>query len=104
MPQFRYRAMTAEGKIVIGQVEAPSLNEVNLRIEYLGYLPIETVETAASGILGNLRGLSTSSPRSRDITLFLRQLALLVSAGLTLEAALQTLGDDANNAIARFCD
>src|SRR5262249_19047029 len=51
---------------------------------------------------GWLRGLALSGPRARDITIFLRQLALLVEAGLTLEAALQTLADDGNKTVARF--
>jgi len=34
--------------------------------------------------------------------MFLRQLTLLVGAGLTLEAALQTLGDDCTKAVASF--
>ena len=49
-------------------------------------------------------GRGGKPPRSRDVTIFLRQLALLIGAGLTLEGALQTLGDDASKAIARFAN
>ena len=99
MPQFRYRAVTLSGEMVVGQVEAPSHEEVIRRIEYLGHMPIDA-QVAADGLLG--RGRAGKAPRSRDVTVFLRQLALLVEAGLTLEAALQTLSDDANKAVARF--
>jgi general secretion pathway protein F len=98
MPQFRYRAVTPAGEIVAGQVEAPSHEEVIRRIEYLGHLPIDAQPAGE----GWLRSLTLSGPGARDITIFLRQLALLVEAGLTLEAALQTLADDANKAVARF--
>jgi general secretion pathway protein F len=98
MPQFRYRAVTPAGEVVVGQVEAPSHEEVIRRIEYLGHLPIDA-QIATEGFV---RNLTLSAPRSRDVTIFLRQLALLVEAGLTLEAALQTLADDGNKAVARF--
>jgi general secretion pathway protein F len=98
MPQFRYRAVTATGQVVVGQVDAPSHEEVIRRIEYLGHLPID----AQVATEGWFRGFAISGPRARDVTIFLRQLALLIEAGLTLEAALQTLVDDDNKAIARF--
>lgn len=99
MPQFRYRALTQAGEIVAGEVDAPSHAEVIRRIEYLGYLPIDAQVEAKRRLT---RGSSGRTPRPRDTTIFLRQLALLVEAGLTLEGALQTLADDANKAIARF--
>jgi general secretion pathway protein F len=34
MPQFRYRAVTHAGEIVVGEVDAPSREEVVRRIEY----------------------------------------------------------------------
>jgi general secretion pathway protein F len=99
MPQFRYRAVTPAGELVDGQVEAPSHEEVIRRIEYLGHMPIDT-QIATDGLLA--RNLGGKAPRPRDVTIFLRQLALLTEAGLTLEAALQTLSDDANKALVRF--
>jgi general secretion pathway protein F len=99
MPHFRYRAVTTAGELVTGEVDAPTRDEVIRRIEYLGHMPIDA-QPASDGILG--RGLGGKAPRARDITIFLRQLALLVEAGLTLEAALQTLADDDNKAVARF--
>src|SRR5246127_3140672 len=102
MPQFRYRALTQAGEVVVGEVDAPSREEVVRRIEYLGHLPIEA-EEATQGILrGNWFG--GKLPRSRDVTVFLRQLALLVGAGLTLEGALQTLADDTSKAMSRFAN
>jgi general secretion pathway protein F len=99
MPHFRYRAVTPAGELVAGEVEAPSREEVIRRIEYLGHLTIEA-EVAATGMLSRSGPRSGKTPRPRDVTIFLRQLALLVGAGLTLEVALQTLGEDANKALA----
>ena len=99
MPHFRYRAVTPAGELVVGEVEAPTREEVIRRIEYLGHL---TIEVAATGMLSRRGAPSGKTPRPRELTIFLRQLALLVGAGLTLEVALQTLGEDAGKALAWF--
>jgi general secretion pathway protein F len=103
MPQFRYRAVTHAGEIVIGEVEASSREEVVRRIEYLGHMTIDA-EVATTGILARSRRTGGKSPRSRDVSILLRQLALLLGAGLTLEAALQTLGDDTSKALGGFAN
>jgi general secretion pathway protein F len=102
MPQFRYRAVTQAGELVAGQVEAPSRAEVIRRIEYVGHLPIDA-QLATEGFLSGF-SLSGKAPKSHDVTIFLRQLGLLVEAGLTLESALATLADDTNKAVARFSE
>jgi general secretion pathway protein F len=99
MPHYRYRALTKAGEIILGDVDAPSREEVLRRIEYLGHLPVE------AEIAGGARRSGISSgglPRPRELTTFMRLLALLLRSGLTLEAALQTLEDDTNKAVARF--
>jgi general secretion pathway protein F len=101
MPHFRYRAVTPAGELVAGEVEAPSREEVIRRIEYLGHMTIEA-EIATAGMLSRGGAGSGKTPRPREVTIFLRQLALLVGAGLTLELALQTLGEDASKALAWF--
>ena len=63
MPHFRYRAVTHAGEIVIGEVEAPSRDEVVRRIEYLGHLTIEA-EVAATGMLTRSRRIGGKPPRS----------------------------------------
>src|SRR3984893_8440224 len=103
MPNFQYRAVTPTGEIVNGEVEAPSRDEVVRRIEYLGHLPIDA-EIVTKGLLGRAGVARFKAPRPRDVTIFLQQLALLVGAGLTLEAALQTLGDGANRSLTRFAE
>lgn len=100
MPQFRYRALTTTGELVSGEVEAPTRDEVLRRIEYLGHLPIEA-EIAAAGSRATGGG---KTPGAREVTIFLRQLALLTGAGLTLEAGLQTLAEDASRPLRRFVD
>ncbi len=104
MPQFRYRAVTPAGEIVAGEVEAPSREEVVRRIEYLGHLLIEAELATKGRFTRNGSDAAQKLPRPREVTLFLRQLALLIAAGLTLEAALQTLGEDTSKALAWFAN
>src|SRR6266705_208552 len=54
MPQYRYRALAQGGEIVVGEVEAPSDDEVLRRIEYLGHLPIYVAMVRAGEASGPL--------------------------------------------------
>ncbi|WP_315700759.1 MULTISPECIES: type II secretion system F family protein [unclassified Bradyrhizobium] len=100
MPHYRYRALTRAGEIILGDVEAPSREEVLRRIEYLGHLPVEA-EIAGGGVT-RTNIVSRGSLGGRELTTFLRLLALLLRSGLNLEASLQTLEDDTNKSVARF--
>ncbi len=98
MPHYRYRALTKAGEIILGDVDAPSREEV-LRAHRISRPP-----AGRGGDRGQPRGGGGSIsglPRPRETTTFLRLLALLLRSGLTLEAALQTLEDDTNKAVAR---
>ena len=63
MPIFQYRALSQVGEVVTGDLEAPSLGEVNRRIEYLGLIPIEA--SPAAGARPFAGDPSTSSHRCR---------------------------------------
>jgi general secretion pathway protein F len=92
VPSFRYRALTQSGEIVSGSISAPTAAEVAHRIEYLGLVPIETVteERPSAGRLN----LSLSRPRGEDVTVFTRDLALLLKAGARINDALELLSQD----------
>ena len=93
MPSFRYRALTQTGEVVLGAISAPSAAEVARRMEYLGLVPIETIteERAATASHGFRFG---QRPRSEDVTIFTRDLALLLKAGSRLDSALELLSGD----------
>jgi general secretion pathway protein F len=93
MPNFRYRAMSQTGEIVTGSISATSLAEVSQRIEYLGLVAIDTAaEGEAAGWSFSLPTLSR--PRPEDVTIFTRDLALLMKAGARLNDALELLATD----------
>jgi general secretion pathway protein F len=105
MPQYRYRAMTTAGEIVEGELDAASNEEVCRRAEYLGHMLIDAVSEEKAGLLGRRSGsIRKKLPASRDVTTLLRQLALLIGAGLTLDAALLTLTEDTNKSLSWFAN
>jgi general secretion pathway protein F len=59
-------------------------------------------EAITPGMLAGKSTLLGGTVKSRDLTIFLRELALLLEARLTLEAALQTLGSDTGKSLTRF--
>ena len=94
MPNFRYRALTANGEIVSGLIAAPTAAEVARRIDYLRLVPIDTIveESAAQGSRFNFK--FEKRARTEDVTIFTLDLALLLKAGARLDRALELLAAD----------
>jgi general secretion pathway protein F len=75
---------------------APTSAEVAHRIEYLGLVPIETVaEEGKAAVRGTAVGFF-NRPRAEDVTIFTRDLALLLKAGARLDTGLELLADDSD--------
>src|SRR5271166_647109 len=97
MPTFQYRALTSVGEIVSGSLDAPSVAEVNRRIEYLGLIPIEASTARSRAPLQSRLSLSSlSRPRAEDVTIFTADLALLLRTGARINDALELLASDAD--------
>ena len=94
MPSFRYRALTQSGELVSGSITAPTASEVANRIEYLGLVPVETITEARDTYKERLSFSLLSRPRAEDVTVFTRDLALLLKAGARIDDALDLLAVD----------
>lgn len=94
MPNFRYRALTQTGELVNGELSAPTVAEVARRIEYLGLVPIETVAEDSAAAVSRATIALFNKPRPEDVTVFTRDLALLLKAGARLDDALELLASD----------
>jgi general secretion pathway protein F len=94
MPNFRYRALTQSGEIVNGSLAAANALEVAQRIEFLGLFPIETSMEEGAGGGGQFSFASFNAPREQDVTIFTRDLALLLKAGARLDDGLELLAGD----------
>ncbi|RUL74900.1 type II secretion system inner membrane protein GspF [Dyella choica] len=94
MSQFRYRAVSASGEIVQGQMEASSLDEVIVRLQDQGHTPLEAKPADAQGASSGLAGLLKRGPFTGDqLAQFTHQLATLLGAGQPLDRALGILMD-----------
>jgi general secretion pathway protein F len=96
MPNFRYRALSANGEIVSGLITAPTAAEVARRIDYLRLVPIDSIveENADRALRFNFS--FEQRARSEDVTTFTLDLALLLKAGARLDRALELLATDAD--------
>lgn len=94
MPNFQYRALAQNGEIVNGSISATTAAEVARRIEYLGLVPIETIVEQGATLSRVAAATFFRRPRAEDITVFTRDLALLLRAGARLHDALDLLAND----------
>jgi general secretion pathway protein F len=91
---FHYRALTQAGEVVRGSISAPTVAEVLRQVEYLGFVPIEAVNDDGRTAASRFNFTFLNRPRAEDITIFTRDLALLLKAGARLDAALELLSND----------
>lgn len=98
MPAYRFEALAADGKPQKGLLEADNAKAARAQLRAQGLVPLEvgTVSAAqAGGAAGSALARRVFSRAS--LTVWTRQLAGLVGAGLPLERALTALADEAEH-------
>ncbi len=100
MTLFRYKAVTPEGKVVEGTLEAADQQTVLARLEEQGKLPIKVHSGEEGGLLGRQIQLPWKRRRvpQSDLLIFTQELSTLVEAGLTLDRSLSILVELTGNA------
>jgi general secretion pathway protein F len=93
MPNYRYRAMNANGELVSGAIAAPAPGDVAARIERLGLVLVDNVTLEEGGSGGSAFSLF-NKPKPEDVTIFTRDLALLLRAGARINDGLELLAAD----------
>ncbi|MFC4529005.1 type II secretion system inner membrane protein GspF [Dyella halodurans] len=92
MSQFRYRAISAAGETLQGQMEASSLEEVISRLQDQGHTPLDAQAAGAEVDGSGLAALFRRGPFTGDqLAQFTHQLATLLGAGQPLDRALGIL-------------
>jgi len=96
---YRYKALTRAGASLTGEMEALNRATVLDDLHQLGHFPIEVIELkgANSGEARPTASLFSGLPSSHQITLFTRELGMLLKAGLPLDQALGFLERDAGS-------
>jgi general secretion pathway protein F len=94
---YRYKALSRAGASLSGEMEAVNRTTVLEDLHQLGHFPIEVTEI--NGAVAEARSFSFFSglPSARQITLFTRELGMLLKAGLPLHQALVFLERDAGS-------
>ncbi|WP_184259424.1 type II secretion system F family protein [Rhodopseudomonas rhenobacensis] len=93
MPSFRYRALNDSGELVSGAIVAATQRDVVARVEQLGLVLVDNVAVDEAKSSWSLRDLF-NRPKPADVTLFTRDLALLLRAGARINDGLDLLVSD----------
>lgn len=105
MPKFSYTAVDARGKQANGFVEANDQNDAITQIRQLGFYPQRLDEAREEDTAGaDNKPVARKSGRrvkSKVLTIFTRQLATLIEAGLPLMRGLNTLSRQERNPVMR---
>lgn len=98
MPTYKYRAKKGP-EIVEGSIEAPTEAEAIDRLSRGGSLPvnIEEIPVKDDAVARTSHKRSGVRARSRDITLFSRQLASLIKAGVPILNAINIIAEQAES-------
>jgi general secretion pathway protein F len=101
--QYAYRALTAAGERVAGEIEAGDERGALQRLQAQGLIPIEALPAPAGRSILADAGASNAGGgrRAAALTVATRELATLIEAGETLESALALVAEELDDATLR---
>lgn len=101
MPKFKYTAIDANGKQKSGSIEAGTQDEANAKLTASGLMPTKLVAAGRGSAPKAAKGAKAPTKKKAggfgkvikqdDLTIFVRQLATLLEAGLPLLRALEVM-------------
>lgn len=97
MPAYKFEALDATGKTTTGLVEADNLKAARAQLRAQALVPMDVNQVASAGTQTKGLQLSRKVFSSTTLTVWTRQLAGLVGAGLPLERALTAMSDEAED-------
>ncbi|OPX28002.1 MAG: hypothetical protein B1H08_06730 [Candidatus Omnitrophica bacterium 4484_171] len=100
MPVYYYRAKSDPQNIVEGEIEASSKEAALKKIEDMGYFPVKLEERLAKEAKSKKFLFKRMSPRS--LTIFTRQLAILIKAGVPILRALEIISHQTQDSFLKF--
>jgi general secretion pathway protein F len=95
VPHFRYKAVSATGETLEGEMEAADQAAVVRRLQTAGHLPIsaDAISAAGSGSFMSRDLFVRRRANRRDVHMLTRELATLIQAGLPLDRSFEILID-----------
>jgi len=100
MPRFQYKALRRNGSTVSGEIEAADQDAAYLAIEKRQLSPFSLVERKDSPLWNFLRARKVTR---KDQSVFMRQLATLLKAGVGLLEAMKSLAKSNANPVLAKC-
>ncbi|MCF6158446.1 MAG: type II secretion system F family protein [wastewater metagenome] len=100
MPTFQYNAINSNGRVVKGKLDAPSSYNAIAKIRSLGYFPTDVKEiqvrqkgkkVSSDTTSKGFGDISFGKVKSKELTIFTRQLSTLQDAGLPIIRGLRIL-------------
>ena len=95
MASFQYEAINNSGEVVTGRLEAEEQSGVVNKLRGMGLMPMEIKEVKQSSLFGKLK--IASKVKIGDLSMFSRQMAAMLNAGIPLTRALFTLSRQVSN-------
>ena len=97
---FEYEVREADGKITKGKLEAASQTQVATKLRGLGVAPLSIKEVATGGMHTEIK-IGGGRVKLKDLAVVTRQVATMISAGLSLLRCLTIVSEQAENATLR---
>ncbi|MEZ4605991.1 MAG: type II secretion system F family protein [Deinococcales bacterium] len=99
MPTYQYSARDRSGKSITATMEATSQSEVARNLREKGYFITKVSKEDKTGLKADIKMPAfMDQPSFRDITLFSRQFATVINAGLPIVQSLAILQQQAEKA------
>jgi len=100
MNTYKYRAKKDPVNIVEGRIEARCEEEAVEKISQMGYIPVQVTEEKGAGAEARLKPPPKLAVRlkSREITVFTRELSSLLKSGVPILDALNIIAEQSENA------
>ncbi|MFD2839653.1 type II secretion system F family protein [Populibacterium corticicola] len=96
--EYEYTVRNAQGKIVSARIEAPNEQAVAGRLAQMGLVPVSIQKIEKSGLNKEIEiGFLKKKIELRDLAVMSRQMATMISAGLSLLRTLSILAEQTEN-------
>jgi type IV pilus assembly protein PilC len=98
MPNYRYEARTAAGKVTAGFIQANNLAAASAQVRAKGEYILSLVPADVAGPKKSILSISVSlGPGAKDVQNFTSQLAVMIRAGISIRAAIEGIAEQTAN-------
>jgi type IV pilus assembly protein PilC len=97
LSKFDYQVRDRSGKLITGQLEADNQAAVASKLTSMGYAPIKIEQVKETGLQMEINLPGSNRVKLKDLAIFSRQFATMISSGLSLIRALSILHEQTEN-------